>query len=112
MNPSPNVERLETASQDAAEALIPAPRDESHARYTPTPEQRQAWFKQAWPDFDAFLATWEKLRQIRRDLETCPICGKRGIYASRGEYWIFRCYSCNHRDHNLTILEGEDHDPN
>ena len=112
MTLSPNVERLELARQDASEALIPAPRDLLYPT-PPTAEQRQQWLKQMWPDLDAFLATWAALRQIQRDLETCPICSSRGLYVTRGEYWIFRCWDCGHKDHNLDILEGDtDHDPN
>jgi hypothetical protein len=104
---SPNVERLEIDRQDANETLIPT-RDLFWPKYTPpTPAQRQAWLKQTWPDLDGFLATWEALRQIQRDLEICPLCGRRGLYATRGEYWIFRCYDCGHKDHNLDILEGK-----
>lgn len=112
MSLSPNEERLVLEREAANEALIPAPRDLLYPQ-PPTPEQRQAWLKQMWPDLDRFLATWEMLRQIQRDLETCPICGERGLYAARGEYWIFRCDSCGHKDHNLEIEIGDkDNDTN
>lgn len=102
MELSPNMERLKLERETANEALLPTPRDLLYPK-PPTPEQRQAWLKQMWPDLDRFLATWEMLRQILRDLETCPLCSKRGLYVARGEYWIFRCYNCGHKAHNLDI---------
>ena len=97
---SPNVERFELERQTANESLIPAPRDLLYPKPS-TPEQRRAWLLQAWPDFDEFMACWEKARQIQRALETCPNCGARGLYMERGKFWIFRCDECGHRNHNL-----------
>ena len=98
---SPNAERLESDRQTANESLT-APRDLSWPRHAPpTAEQRRAWLLQTWPDFDEFMACWEKVRQIQRALETCPRCGVRGLYMERGEYWIFRCDVCGHEAHNL-----------
>ena len=106
---SPNMERLELERQTANESLA-TPQDLSWPRYVPpTAEQRRAWLLQAWPDFAEFMACWQALRQIQRDLEICSECGARGLYAARGEYWIFKCFECGHRDHNLEAryLRGE-----